>query len=200
MKNRWLIWLFVLGTVIAVFIAFNYQGNQGTVPISELLPEDETVPMDIEYEFVDEKGQPQPVAGAPEEIQGTASVTVKGSSTDVLSATPGGSVSGPAQMIATPQEPSMSSVGAVSSVNETVGTYAYTIQVLSVNERARADKALEDVRKKGYEPFIVSKDLGAKGTWYRINVGKFDTKPQAEEVLSQIKKDYAGSFIISPKK
>ena len=71
MKNRWLIWLFVLGTVIAVFIAFNYQGNQGTVPISELLPEDETVPMDIEYEFVDEKGQPQPVAGAPEEIQGT---------------------------------------------------------------------------------------------------------------------------------
>ena len=63
MKNSWLVWIFLVGVVVTVFIAFNYQGSKKAVPLSEIFPEDET-PMDVEYEFVG-KEEPQITSSRP---------------------------------------------------------------------------------------------------------------------------------------
>jgi len=46
---------------------------------------------------------------------------------------------------------------------------------------------------------VVSKDLGAKGTWHRLYVGAYQSKPEAEQELTKVKSDYPSSFIISSK-
>ena len=75
----------------------------------------------------------------------------------------------------------------------------FTIQIASFNGRSRAEKLVERLRKKKYGPYIVGRDLGSKGTWYRVYIGQYDSKDSAQRDLSQIKKEYKDSFIISAK-
>ena len=49
MKNSWLVWILIVGVVVTVFFAFNQQND---VPFNDIFPEDESGPVDIEYEFI----------------------------------------------------------------------------------------------------------------------------------------------------
>ena len=42
----------------------------------------------------------------------------------------------------------------------------------------------------------LKKELGERGTWYRIYIGAFDTKAAAEEYLPKLQSDYKDGFII----
>jgi len=71
----------------------------------------------------------------------------------------------------------------------------FVIQVASFQDKKRADVVVEELNKKGDAPMIETKDLGEKGIWYRVYVGGFETKDQAQGLLDIVKKDYPGSFI-----
>jgi DedD protein len=181
MRNSWLTWVFVGLVVITVLFIFNYQGGKGTVPLSEIFPDEESEPHAIEYEFVDatEQATPQePPASktAPKEVQTQQSS---------------------AAAVATPLKETATTPA---EVPEEIKEILFTIQVASFKDKTKADKALEDLKKKGYAAYNFTRDLGDKGVWYRIYVGKFDTKSQAEELLTEVKKEYSNSFIISPGK
>lgn len=76
-------------------------------------------------------------------------------------------------------------------------TPAFTIQIASFKDRTKAEKALEDLKKKGYPAgLIVTKDLGEGNLRHRLYAGEFATNVQAEEFLVNVRKDYPDSFII----
>ncbi len=75
---------------------------------------------------------------------------------------------------------------------------SYTIQVASYNDRQSAEVALRGFQATGQQAYIGTRDLGAKGTKYRIYIGQYQTKSEANEKLSELKPKYQGSFVIAP--
>ncbi|MCA9403987.1 MAG: SPOR domain-containing protein [Candidatus Omnitrophica bacterium] len=195
MKNSWLIWVFVVGIVLTILIAFNYQGAQDTVPLSEIFPETETYPLEIEY--VDE----QPVSEPPT-IARTAP-TVSQPVTQIVrtpSEPPSPPVPVAAKVVATPPKPAPAAVQTPAAAQTTAAKpYKYSIQVASFKDKDKAQQKVEELNKKDYQAFLVSKDIRDKGTWHRVYVGKFDSKSEADSYLPKVKKNYSSSFIIATK-
>jgi len=171
MKNSWLVWLFIMGFVITIFVAFNSQKEKDTIPLTEIFPDEEVVPVDVEYEFVESdvhKADNQNLQKAEK----TNVVTVK-------------DIPVKKKEILKKVEAQPKSKG------------VYTVQLASFKTENRAQKILEELNKKGYSSaYIISKNLGTKGTWYRVYVGNFENKMQASEFLAKIKPEYKSSFII----
>ena len=173
-QNSWLVWFLIGGIVITIFVSFNYQDNKDTIPLSEIFPDEETYPIDVEYEFVDEVALP--------EVKPVEEVVKK-------------SVEEPKPKVIVEQAPKPKP----KPVSKPAVTAAYTIQVASFKTRAGADSLLKEIKAKGYEPYVVKKFVKDKGEWHRVYVGKFQTKSQAQEFLNGFQKDYANSFIIASK-
>jgi len=184
MKNSWLLWIFVTGVVVTVLFAFNYQGSNNRISLDEIFPDEQTYPVEIEYEFVNQEGQPMitrpklvPQKKGLQEDDDRIVVT------KVINPEPKVKVS---QINDTQKE----SVTALSKAT-------YTIQVASFYKQERAQVFLKEMKRKNYKAYIKSRDLGDKGVWYRVYVGKFYTKGQAQEYLVTFKEAYKDSFIIS---
>lgn len=56
----------------------------------------------------------------------------------------------------------------------------YTIQVGSFSARKGAEKLAGELKEKGLEAYLAEADLGAKGVWYRVRVGRFPTEHAAK--------------------
>ena len=74
-----------------------------------------------------------------------------------------------------------------------------TVQIASVKDLLKDEEALAKIRINTQSAFISSHDLGAKGVWYRIYVGQFELRSEAEVTLNNVKQSYDSSFIISPR-
>ena len=172
MRRSWLTWIFVVAVVTA-FIVFNYQEGKDAVPLSEIFPDEEVFPVDVEYEFAQEETTPTEANKTVPVIQEAKAVT--------------------------PSEESVQNV-IPENVVSTAGTAAYTIQIASFKDKKRAEEALVSVRVKVPSAYIASRDLGEKGVWYRIYAGQFTRRNEAEVTLSDIQQNYDSSFIISPKR
>lgn len=64
----------------------------------------------------------------------------------------------------------------------------FTVQVSSYQSREEARAFCGSLERKGFRPFVVKTDLGPRGTWYRVRVGRFvdETKAkQAKQTLAQ---------------
>jgi len=180
MKNSWLIWVFIVGIVVTILVALNYQGSKEVVPLSEIFPEEETFPVDVEYEFVNQENSPQ--ENIPQEVQSTPSTQETVQIEKVV-------IPPQSQEVAIKQEEPIKPEDSASK--------PFTIQVASFQTKDKAQKTLEKMLQENNDAFILSKSLKDKGTWYRVYVGKFDTKAQAEQFLTGFKKNYPGSFVIS---
>jgi len=172
MRKSWFSWILIVG-VVGVFIALNYQGGKDAVPLSEIFPDEEVFPVEVEYEFVQEEAV----------------------ESNVEEALP---VSREIQAVVPTQAP-VKSLVSVKDV-PVAKTTAYTIQIASFKDKQRAEEALVKIRTKVPSAYIGSRDLGAKGVWYRIYAGQFELRNEAEVTLGSIKKNYDSSFIISPRK
>lgn len=173
MRNSWLIWVFSVGVIVTVFFAFNYEGEKNSVPLSEIFPDEETFPVDVEYEFVE--AEVAPVESAqPEKISVVESV------------------------VAPTPTPAVEIVPAKVET-KIMQKFPYTIQVASFKTRSRAEKVVEELKGKGMaEGYITSRSVNGT-TWYRVYIGKFQSKDLAQETLASVKKSYKDSFVISPK-
>ncbi|MCA9405283.1 MAG: SPOR domain-containing protein [Candidatus Omnitrophica bacterium] len=200
MKNSWLIWVFIAGVVITVLVAFNYQGsNNETVPLSEIFPEEQSYPVAADYEFADETPDQVAETTAPTEVrkvQTAAETATEEKTQEIAKAT---------TQATTPTTKAVTEEAASTTTNKntTVPTVTdlkkipYTIQAASFKDKASAEEVATKMREKGYLAFVVGRDLGAKGTWYRVYVGEFNTKTEADTSLTEVKKDYKDSFVIS---
>jgi hypothetical protein len=85
----------------------------------------------------------------------------------------------PAALAAEPQRPA-AKAEPVARV-EPGAKGAYSVQVVATPSRAEADKVVGKLKE--YGPRIEEADLGAKGRLFRVRVGAFATKPEAEKFL-----------------
>ena len=97
------------------------------------------------------------------------------------------------------KQPALTSPEAASPKTATVESSKklLTIQVHSFQDQAKAQKAADDLRKDGFTADIIKRDLKEKGIWYRVCVGEFETKQQAEEKLTKLMGKYKFSFVIA---
>ena len=174
MQNKWLTWVFVMGVVVMVVGAVNYNSHKKDVPLSEIFPE-ENMGVVVNGEMP---------ATAAEDIAAEVSQKTK----EVQQATP------------QPVEPVKTNSAEIKPVASPAAAHAiFAIQIASFKEKAKAEKIMQQVQSKGYNAQIIAGDLGAQGTWYRVYAGSFDNKSQAAETLPSIQKDFPGSFIVSIK-
>jgi len=165
-------WAIVTTAVVAVFFAFNYQGGRDAVPLSEIFPDEEVFPVDVEYEFVEDEADQKVV-------EETVSVLQK-------------------EQVSPSVKPKTT---VVNLSNSAIGdNFNYTVQIASFKDQKKADEALVKIRTKVPSAYVSSQDLGVKGVWYRIYAGQFKLRSDAEVTLNGIKQNYDSSFIISPKK
>ncbi len=63
----------------------------------------------------------------------------------------------------------------------------YTLQVASFRDQGEAERYARLFRERGYTARVVRVELPGKGTWYRVYVGRFGSKAEAEEAYRQLK-------------
>jgi cell division septation protein DedD len=79
---------------------------------------------------------------------------------------------------------------------EKLPTARYTVNVASFRERVRAERLSKELEGKGYKPFIAKSVIPQKGTWYRVSVGRFPSRGEAEDLARALKeKDGLNSFV-----
>ena len=189
MKNSWVIWFMVVGVVITILVAFNYQDEQASIPLSEIFPEtEESYPVNIEYEFVDDKiertSSPQTAkVQAAEEAVSAAAAAVEKKETVVAAA--------PIEEVA-----EKAAVKAPISIDADA---QYSIQVASFKTKDRADQKVAELAKKNLEAFVISRDLKDKGVWYRVYIGQYASRDEADSSLASVKEVVSDGFVISIK-
>lgn len=72
----------------------------------------------------------------------------------------------------------------------------YTVNVGSFREMVRAERLRKELEEKGYKAFIAKAAIPKKGTWYRVSVGRFPSRAEAEAFSRTLKeKDRLSSFV-----
>lgn len=73
----------------------------------------------------------------------------------------------------------------------------FTVQVASVQDIKGAEKMVAGLRAKGYQAYQIRSDIDGKGVWYRIRVGGFEDRGDAEKMLKKLKNDKYGGIVVS---
>ncbi|RMF88599.1 MAG: SPOR domain-containing protein [Nitrospinota bacterium] len=68
-------------------------------------------------------------------------------------------------------------------------TGRYTVQVSSFRELSLANNLKEKLQRKGFDAYVSSVTLPNKGVWHRVQIGSYQQKAEAEQVLRRIQKE-----------
>ena len=72
-----------------------------------------------------------------------------------------------------------------------------TIQVASFKDPNVADKMVEELKKKGFPAYRSIGKVPGKGIWYRVRIGYFSTKSEADSMLKMLKKDKLDAILVN---
>jgi cell division protein FtsN len=76
-------------------------------------------------------------------------------------------------------------------------SYSYSIYLGSYRSIESVEKAISPYRQKGLSPYWVKVDLGDKGVWYRVFMGHFENKENAEQFIK--KQQLSGAGVKEPR-
>ncbi|MDI6775836.1 MAG: SPOR domain-containing protein [Syntrophales bacterium] len=68
----------------------------------------------------------------------------------------------------------------------------YLVQVVSYREKEKADRLCKRLKVLGYNPGIVTTELPGRGRWFRVILGGFETRQEAQKVVGVVSKKIAG--------
>jgi cell division septation protein DedD len=69
---------------------------------------------------------------------------------------------------------------------------AFSVHVFSFKTQQSAQAEIDRLNKRGFNAYLETVDLGAKGIWHRVKVGNYATRAEAEQARLDIKKKYPG--------
>ncbi len=64
--------------------------------------------------------------------------------------------------------------------------YVYTVQVESFKDPEVAEARMRELQNRGFDAWVAWIDLGEMGVWYRVLVGKFKDKSEAQAMAHQL--------------
>jgi cell division septation protein DedD len=68
----------------------------------------------------------------------------------------------------------------------TPATGAFTIQVAAMSEAANARELMDELKRVGYDAYLVEPAAGAPDALYRVRVGKYDSRASAQGTVSRL--------------
>jgi len=72
----------------------------------------------------------------------------------------------------------------------------FTINVASFRQKVRAERLMGELKNKGYKAFVAEASIPKRGTWYRVSVGRFPSRGEAETFARELKeKEGLDSFV-----
>ena len=80
---------------------------------------------------------------------------------------------------------SAASLSAAAVAEQPAGDAAFTLQVTALKERSEADAVAKRLTAKGYSAYVMTTD----GSVYRVRVGRFKTRQDAEAVATRLQKE-----------
>lgn len=63
---------------------------------------------------------------------------------------------------------------------KTLTTETYSVQVAAFKDKGSADSMAAKLRDKGYKPYVQEATFSGKEVWYRIRLGPFSNKAEAD--------------------
>ncbi len=77
----------------------------------------------------------------------------------------------------------------------------FQLQVASFKDQAEADRAVEDLRKRGHRAFRQAAHVPDRGLWHRVRVGPFKSKIEALKYKERFERtERIAPFLIDPEK
>lgn len=77
----------------------------------------------------------------------------------------------------------------------------FQLQVASFKEQVEADRAVEDLRKRGHRAFRQAAHVPDRGLWHRVRVGPFKTKLEALKYKDRFERtERIAPFLVDPDK
>lgn len=77
----------------------------------------------------------------------------------------------------------------------------FQLQVASFKDQAEADRAVEDLRKRGHRAFRQAAHVPDRGVWHRVRIGPFKTKLEALKYKERFERtERLAPFLIDPEK
>jgi len=86
------------------------------------------------------------------------------------------------------------------SLPEKVSEPVFTVQTSSGKDRKSAEKTVKILIKKGYPANMTISEIPEKGTWYRVRIGEYKDRKEAQKVLSRLGKDKIKGIIVTKSK
>lgn len=72
----------------------------------------------------------------------------------------------------------------------------FTINVGSFRERVRAERLMKELKTKGYEAFVAEAAVPQKGTWFRVSLGRFPSRGEAQAFAREVKEKEGMDFFV----
>jgi cell division septation protein DedD len=72
-----------------------------------------------------------------------------------------------------------------------------TIQVASFKDPTAADKMVAELKEKGYPAYRSMGKIPGKGIWYRVRVGHYGSKSEADSTIKKLKKDRLDCILVN---
>jgi cell division septation protein DedD len=72
------------------------------------------------------------------------------------------------------------------------GREKYLVQVASYPQKEKAESLSRKIAALGYKPWVVMTDIPAKGRWFRVITGGFESRPLAEKAAGVVEQKIGG--------
>ena len=102
-----------------------------------------------------------------------------------------------------PPEPELTSTAPLQSATVSATSGSFLVQIGAAKNEASANEEIARLAKKhpdilaGLSGAVIRVDLGDKGVWYRVRVGPFATRGDANGVCGQLKAVNVGCFVVA---
>lgn len=77
-------------------------------------------------------------------------------------------------------------------------TALYTLQVKAFRDGTQAERLAGQLRKSGYDAYVVASEIPDRGRWHRVRLGRFDTLKSATEFQGTFESHEGFSTLVSP--
>ena len=72
----------------------------------------------------------------------------------------------------------------------------FTVQVAAFNERSAAQAMVDRLSRKGYPAYLLAQQIPGKGLWYRVRIGHYPERGEAEGVADRLQqKERLSGFV-----
>ncbi|MEI7637600.1 MAG: SPOR domain-containing protein [Syntrophus sp. (in: bacteria)] len=93
---------------------------------------------------------------------------------------------------ATPPKVKIGGTEPTSPVAGTAASAKFSIQVISYDDRVKANQLQKKLQGMGYKAEVSEMDISEKGKWYRVMVNNYQTRNAADKAADNIKKKVKG--------